>query len=478
MLRKYGRRIAVLLAVSLIATSLPAAAAVPEEKEEMVSRTVRESTPPEWEDSEWEESEWGDSDRENSDREDPDQETSGREEAETEPVISRTTEDETATDPEWPEKNAPDADNVPVDVTEWSFAGTAGIVKKTMEGTAGDCSGIYINATRGKAAPRDGGMAPDTQINSGTILYIPVAGTGQEQGLTGRQIVLHVQAGASVSFEAEVYGGTENGNRLEVVSGGNQVRTIDYDGEEDVYIKLTVGGSGSAYFTAIEVTEQRETPVGPEMTPEEFPTGVNFADSEMWPAEAITEAELIHGLYFDPAEGALQFRGSDLMGHGAVVYLPLKGGVEADVTFTVYEKTVLEAAGESFTAGAGWPAITILENYTAEEDEWLAVTLAGSQNYIRSISIRYAGPLEDPDGSVTEWLFDGSEQAFSGSLQGESDYYQHLFIDASEGKCEARPANGDTQVAAGTWIWVPVSGKGELVLTSFVNGDTVIEAGG
>lgn len=457
MLKMCGKRIAVLLAASLVVTSLPAAAAVSgagaKEKTPLLT-VIDEATPSEWEETKDE----------------------ILEKPEQTPGFSSISLDPIATDPELEQEDSLDPDSVPTDVTEWSFGGTSGIVQETMEGNSGYCDEIYIDAEHGKTAPRD--TNGDTQINAGTILYIPVAGVTEE--LLGRQIVLHVQPGDGVAFTAEIYGGSEDGEELDVVSQGNYVYAIDYTGSEDVYVKLTVGGSGSAYFTSIEVTEQRETPVGPQETPEEFPTEVNFADGETWPAREITEEKLIQGLYFDPADGTLELRGIDLMGHGSVIYIPLKGGVEADVSLTVYGDTVLEVAGESYEteAGSGWPALTVLENYTAEEDEWMAVALIGGQNYIRSISIDYAEQMAAPDGSVTEWLFDGSEQAFSGSLQGESDYYNHLYIDASEGKCEARPTNGDTQVGAGTWIWVPVSGKGELVFTSYANSDTVIEANG
>ena len=457
MLKMCGKRIAVLLAASLVVTSLPAAAAVSgagaKEKTPLLT-VIDEATPSEWEETKDE----------------------ILEKPEQTPGFSSISLDPIATDPELEQEDSLDPDSVPTDVTEWSFGGTSGIVQATMEGNSGYCGEIYIDAEHGKAAPRD--TNGDTQINAGTILYIPVAGVTEE--LLGRQIVLHVQPDNGVAFTAEIYDGSEDGEKLNVVSQGNYVYAIDYTGSKDVYVKLTVGGTGSAYFTFIEVVEQREDPVGPQEAPTEFPSEVNFADGEIWPAREITEEELIQGLYFDPADGTLRLRGNDLMGHGSAIYIPLKGGVEADVSLTVYEGTVLEVAGESYeaAAGSGWPTLTVLENYTAEKDEWLAVALTGGQNYIRSISIDYAEQMAAPDGSVTEWLFDGSEEAFSGSLEGESDYYNHLFIDASEGKCEARPTDKDTQVSAGTWIWVPVSGKGELVLTSYANSDTVIVANG
>ena len=314
MLKMCGKRIAVLLAASLVVTSLPAAAAVSgagaKEKTPLLT-VIDEATPSEWEETKDE----------------------ILEKPEQTPGFSSISLDPIATDPELEQEDSLDPDSVPTDVTEWSFGGTSGIVQATMEGNSGYCGEIYIDAEHGKAAPRD--TNGDTQINAGTILYIPVAGVTEE--LLGRQIVLHVQPGDGVAFTAEIYGGSEDGEELDVVSQGNYVYAIDYTGSKDVYVKLTVGGTGSAYFTFIEVVEQREDPVGPQEAPTEFPSEVNFADGEIWPAREITEEELIQGLYFDPADGTLRLRGNDLMGHGSAIYIPLKGGVEADVSLTVYE---------------------------------------------------------------------------------------------------------------------------------------------
>ena len=275
------------------------------------------------------------------------------------PGFSSISLDPIATDPELEQEDSLDPDSVPTDVTEWSFEGTSGVVQATMEGDSGYCGEIYIDAEHGKAAPRD--TNGDTQINAGTILYIPVAGMTEE--LLGRQIVLHVQPGDGVAFTAEIYGGSEDGEELDVLSQGNYVYAIDYTGSEDVYVKLTVGGSGSAYFTSIEVTEQWETPVGPQEDAGGISYRGEFCGWRDVAAREITEEELIQGLYFDPADGTLELRGSDLMGHGSVIYIPLKGGVEADVSLTVYGGTVLEVAGESYeaAAGSGWPALTVLE---------------------------------------------------------------------------------------------------------------------
>ena len=157
MLKKYGRGMAVLLAVSLTAASLPAAAAVPSdetEKEGTVLQTDRKSTPSEWEEPETEDPEEG---SENELETVPEKKPETDPEKEQEYEASLLAEDEKATDSEMPENGAPDPTAVPTGTTEWSFEGTAGIVKQTMEGpgSCGECGGLYINAEKGKAAPRD-----------------------------------------------------------------------------------------------------------------------------------------------------------------------------------------------------------------------------------------------------------------------------------------------------------------------------------
>ena len=469
MRKKAGRRIAVLLAVSMMAAQIPAAAAIlpkavsaangkQPEREEQPEWGM---TPPEWNVDE-------DGGATPSEYPETPEQTDGNSEWMDENSEKETREGE----------NVPDTESIPTGVTEWSFAGASRVVQTAMEGAGacGDCGGIFIDATAGKASPRES----DTQINAGTVLYVPVAGVPED--LLGREITVEANLNGT-ALTASVFGGEQEGQNL-AVDSDSQTHTIVYGGADDAYIRLEVTGtesSNSAYFTGISVSEIREPQIGPAEAPEEFPTSFNFQDSVQWPVQDIGEAVLMNGLYLDPAEGSLSLRGTDLMGQGTV-YVPVKSGVEASILVTAYTGSVLEVGGATYSVTGtdtnDWPTVTVLENDTAQEDGWVAIRMAASQNYIRSIAVRYAGPLEDPDGSVRVWLFDGSAGSFDGDLQGSSEYFNHLYIDAGEGKCTARPDNADTQIGAGTWIYVPAEGKGELVISAYASGNTVIEADG
>ena len=253
-------------------------------------------------------------------------------------------------------------------------------------GAYGVCGGIFIDATAGKASPRKS----DTQINAGTVLYVPVAGVPED--LLGREITVEANLNGT-ALTASVFGVEQEGQNL-AVDSDSQTHTIVYRGADDAYIRLEVTGtesSNSAYFTGISVSEIREPQIGPAEAPEEFPTSFNFQDSVQWPVQDIGEAVLMNGLYLDPAEGSLSLRGTDLMGQGTV-YVPVKSGVEASILVTAYKGSALEVGGATYSVTGtdtnDWPTVTVLENDTAQEDGWVAIRMAASQNYIRSIAVR------------------------------------------------------------------------------------------
>ena len=100
-----------------------------------------------------------------------------------------------------------DAQPVPADKS-WDLAAGSAVLP-TLEGESGEYQGIVIDATAGKFAPRAG----DTQINAGTVLYVPVAGVPED--LLGREITVEANLNGT-ALTASVFGGERDGQNLAV----------------------------------------------------------------------------------------------------------------------------------------------------------------------------------------------------------------------------------------------------------------------
>ena len=123
----------------------------------------------------------------------------------------------------------------------WDFTESSQVERPTVQGAKGEFDGIQIDATTGKFAPRTtaSGGGNDTQVTSGTTLYIPVAPDVQ---------------GASITVSGNNY------NNLTVLLDGTEIsvgkETALPDVEENTYIPLeftSADGTGSCYLTGIAV---------------------------------------------------------------------------------------------------------------------------------------------------------------------------------------------------------------------------------
>lgn len=122
----------------------------------------------------------------------------------------------------------------------WDFTESSQVERPTVQGAKGEFDGIQIDATTGKFAPRttaSGGN--DTQVTSGTTLYIPVAPDVQ---------------GASITVSGNNY------NNLTVLLDGTEISVGKEAAlpsvEQNTYIPLeftSADGTGSCYLTGITV---------------------------------------------------------------------------------------------------------------------------------------------------------------------------------------------------------------------------------
>ena len=130
----------------------------------------------------------------------------------------------------------------------WDFTENSPVERPTVQGTKGEFDGIQIDATTGKFAPRttsSGGN--DTQVASGTTLYLPVAPDTQ---------------GASVTVSGNNY------NNLTVLLDGTEIsvgkETALPSVEKNTYIPLeftSADGTGSCYLTGITINYMSDNEV-------------------------------------------------------------------------------------------------------------------------------------------------------------------------------------------------------------------------
>ena len=119
--------------------------------------------------------------------------------------------------------------------TVWDLTGSGDVQRPDVQGAKGEYAGIQIDATAGKFTARDG----DTQINAGTVLYIPVAPD---------------EKGASITLAGNNY------NNLTLLLGGEPIEVGKEAAlpqvSENAYIPLSfesADGTGSCYLNAITI---------------------------------------------------------------------------------------------------------------------------------------------------------------------------------------------------------------------------------
>lgn len=119
--------------------------------------------------------------------------------------------------------------------TVWDLTGSGDVQRPDVQGAKGEYAGIQIDATAGKFTARDG----DTQINAGTVLYIPVAPD---------------EKGASITLAGNNY------NNLTLLLNGEPIEvgkeTALPQVSENAYIPLSfesADGTGSCYLNAITI---------------------------------------------------------------------------------------------------------------------------------------------------------------------------------------------------------------------------------
>lgn len=318
----------------------------------------------------------------------------------------------------------------------------------------GDVDGLKVDATAGKFGPRNDNENNyhDTQVNAGTVIWVPVA---QSEG------------GATLTVSGSTYGPsfTVGGQEYKL---GDRVE-LDTSGEAH-YVKVEVVGSGSAYLTSITVAYNANQPDFPGE-----PSGVEAKD-RTWEFKGGTDDEtdsiqgkqsvLENGLAVDTMTSGAKWgpRPNDVQVNGGTkIYVPVAQS-DAGATLTISGNAngqTIKVDGEDYTLGTQLPLDT------KDGARYVAVEVSGAGSaYLTSISIDYVadtstypGTPQNVTATDKTWDFTSDEAVQRPAAEsGQRAEFDGIRVDATVGRFSPRSGeNQDTQVNAGTILYVPVA---------------------
>ena len=324
--------------------------------------------------------------------------------------------------------------------------------RPTVQNNQGEYNGLKIDGTNGKFAPR----SMDTQVNGGTIIYIPIAADAK---------------GAKVTIS-----GTANGQTLtlddQAVTLG---QAISVDSTSAHYLKLLVTGMGSAYLTDIAVRYNAAYPGTPTVSAKD--TDWNLSNDNSRPTVQNNQGEY-NGLKIDGTNGKFAPRATDTqVNNGTIIYIPIASdptGAKLTISGTANGQT-LTLDGQAITLGQAISVDSTSAHYLK-----LLVTGTGSA-YLTEIAVDYGSDTTNdfpgtlPTGKAEDTSWDLAQAGDRPSAEKTTVSYNGLQIDARNGKFSPR-TTGDTQVNNGTIIYIPLyqDAKGAtLKISGNANGQTL-----
>ena len=328
--------------------------------------------------------------------------------------------------------------------TDWNLSNDNS--RPTVQNNQGEYNGLKIDGTNGKFAPR----ATDTQVNGGTIIYIPIASDPN---------------GAKVTIS-----GTANGQTL-TLDG----QAINVDSTSAHYLKLLVSGTGSAYLTNIALHYNAAYPGTPTVSAKD--TDWNLSNDNSRPTVQNNQGEY-NGLKIDGTNGKFAPRATDTqVNNGTIIYIPIASdpnGAKVTISGTANGQT-LTLDGQAVTLGQ---AI----NIDSTSAHYLKLLVSGTGSaYLTNIAVDYGSdqtndfPGTLPTGKSEDISWDLAQAGDRPSAEKSTTSYNGLQIDARNGKFSPR-ATGDTQVNNGTIIYIPLyqDAKGAtLKVSGNANGQTL-----
>ena len=360
-----------------------------------------------------------------------------------------------------PEEYPGTPSNVKAEDADWNLA-TSSKQITAVQNSRGEYLGLKIDASTAgaKFAPRDNndGTGLDTQINSGTIIYIPIAANqnGVTLKLTGQK-----SAGLTIMLNNQA------------VALGNEIK-IDAT-STPTYLKIQFAGTGSAYLTDIAVRYNTAYPGTPTVSAKD--TDWNLSNDNSRPTVQNNQGEY-NGLKIDGTNGKFAPRATDTqVNGGTIIYIPIASdpnGAKVTISGTANGQT-LTLDGQAVVLGQAISVDSTSAHYLK-----LLVSGTGSA-YLTDIAVDYSSdqtndfPGTLPTGKSEDISWDLAQAGDRPSAEKSTMSYNGLQIDARNGKFSPR-TTGDTQVNNGTVIYIPLyqDAKGAtLKVSGNANGQTL-----
>ena len=360
-----------------------------------------------------------------------------------------------------PEEYPGTPSNVKAEDTDWNLAAGSKQITAAQNSRA-EYLGLKIDASTAgaKFAPRDNndGTGLDTQINSGTIIYIPIAANqnGVTLKLTGQK-----SAGLTIMLNNQA------------VTLGNEIK-IDAT-STPTYLKIQFAGTGSAYLTDIAVHYNVAYPGTPTVSAKD--ADWNLSNDNSRPTVQNNQGEY-NGLKIDGTNGKFAPRATDTqVNNGTIIYIPIAAdakGAKVTISGTANGQT-LTLDGQTIALGQAISVDSTSAHYLK-----LLVSGTGSA-YLTAIAVDYGSDTTNdfpgalPTGKSEDISWDLAQAGNRPSAEKSTTSYNGLQIDARNGKFSPR-ATGDTQVNNGTIIYIPLyqDAKGAtLKVSGNANGQTL-----
>ena len=360
-----------------------------------------------------------------------------------------------------PEEYPGTPSNVKAEDTDWNLAAGSKQITAAQNSRA-EYLGLKIDASTAgaKFAPRDNndGTGLDTQINSGTIIYIPIASNqnGVTLKLTGQK-----SAGLTIMLNNQA------------VTLGNEIK-IDAT-STPTYLKIQFAGTGSAYLTDIAVHYNVAYPGTPTVSAKD--ADWNLSNDNSRPTVQNNQGEY-NGLKIDGTNGKFAPRATDTqVNNGTIIYIPIAAdakGAKVTISGTANSQT-LTLDGQTIALGQAISVDSTSAHYLK-----LLVSGTGSA-YLTAIAVDYGSDTTNdfpgalPTGKSEDISWDLAQAGNRPSAEKSTTSYNGLQIDARNGKFSPR-ATGDTQINGGTAIYIPLyqDAKGAtLKVSGTANGQTL-----
>ena len=360
-----------------------------------------------------------------------------------------------------PEEYPGTPSNVKAEDTDWNLAAGSKQITAAQNSRA-EYLGLKIDASTvgAKFAPRDNndGTGLDTQINSGTIIYIPIAANqnGVTLKLTGQK-----SAGLTIMLNNQAVA-LENEIKIDATS-------------TPTYLKIQFAGMGSAYLTDIAVRYNAAYPGTPTVSAKD--TDWNLSNDNSRPTVQNNQGEY-NGLKIDGTNGKFAPRATDTqVNNGTIIYIPIASdpnGAKVTISGTANGQT-LTLDGQAVVLGQAISVDSTSAHYLK-----LLVSGTGSA-YLTDIAVDYGSDTTNdfpgtlPTGKSEDISWDLAQAGNRPSAEKSTTSYNGLQIDARNGKFSPR-ATGDTQVNNGTIIYIPLyqDAKGAtLKVSGNANGQTL-----